>query len=145
MKFKLLNNNGQKTFALILNDGDNVTECITSFAQEQHLHAAQITAIGAFSEATLGFFDFSIKDYKKIEIKQQTEVLTLIGDISVYKNKPLLHAHVVLGKEDGTAYGGHLLHAIVHPTLEIIVTESPAWLMRKMNEAIGIPLIAVEQ
>jgi predicted DNA-binding protein with PD1-like motif len=143
MNSRLLNDEEQKTFALILSDGDNVTACITSFAKEKHIHSAQLTAIGAFSEATLGFFDFSIKDYKKIPVKQQTEVLTLVGDISVYQNRPLLHAHVVLGKEDGTAVGGHLMHAIVHPTLEIILTESPGWMVRQLDEKIGIPLIKI--
>lgn len=144
MNYKLLNNNKQKTFALILSNGENVLDCITSFAKEQNIHAAQFTAIGAFSEATLGFFDFAIKDYKKIPIKQQIEVLALTGDIGVYQHKPAIHAHVVVGKEDGTAHGGHLLHALVHPTLEIILTESPGWLVRQMDEKTGIPLITIE-
>lgn len=143
MKFKLLNNNDQKTFALVLSDGDPAMECITTFAKEQNIHAAQLTAIGAFSQATLGFFDFSIRDYKKIHVEQQVEVLSLTGDISVFREKPLLHAHVVLGKEDGSTCGGHLLHALVHPTLEVILTESPAWLERQIDEEIGIPLITM--
>ena len=65
-----------------------------------------------FSKATLGFFDFSIKDYKKIEIDEQVEVLNIAGDISLYKNEIKIHAHVVVGKSDGTAHGGHLLKAL---------------------------------
>jgi predicted DNA-binding protein with PD1-like motif len=96
------------------------------------------------SEATLGFFNFEIKDYKKINVNEQTEVLSLLGDVSLYNNKPKIHAHIVLGKEDGTAHGGHLLEGTVHPTLEIILTESPAHLERQMDEEIGIPLIKIQ-
>lgn len=143
MKFKLLNDNGQKTFALILDTGDEVAACITNFAKEQKISAAQFTGIGAFSRATLGFFDTAEKAYKKIEVREQTEVLSLLGDLSLYKDEPKLHAHVVLGKRDGTAHGGHLIEGIARPTLEVILTESPAYLKRKMNDETGIPLIDV--
>lgn len=143
MKFKLLNPGEQKTFAVILASGDEVKESILSFAKEQKLHASQFTAIGAFSKATLGYFDFSIKDYRKIEFDEQVEVLSVAGDISMYKDEFKVHAHVVIGKKDGTAHGGHLLEAIVHPTLEIIVTESPAYLCREIDTESGLPLIKI--
>lgn len=143
MKLKLLNDDKQKTFAVILDSGDEVMKSITSFAQEQNLKASQFNAIGAFSNVTLGYFDFSIKNYQKIEINEQVEVLNIAGDISLYENKYKVHAHVVVGKKDGTAHGGHLMKAIVHPTLEIILTESPAYLKREMDKDSGIPLIKI--
>lgn len=143
MKYKLINNDKQKTFAIILESGEEVMEKIMAFAKEQKLSASQFTAIGAFSETTIGFFDFSVKDYKKIPIKEQMEVLALNGDITLYENEYKIHAHVVLGKKDGTAHGGHLMKAIVHPTLEIILNESPAHLQRQMDKESGIPLIKI--
>ena len=143
MKSKLLNDDKQKTFAIILDSGDEVMESITSFAKEQKLHASQFNAIGAFSKVTLGYFDFSIKDYQKIEINEQVEVLNIAGDISLYENEYKIHAHVVVGKKDGSAHGGHLMKATVHPTLEIILTESPAYLKREMDKDSGIPLIKI--
>jgi predicted DNA-binding protein with PD1-like motif len=71
------------------------------------------------------------------------EVLTLNGDITIFNDQHKIHAHVVLGKEDGTAHGGHLIKAIVHPTLEIILNESPVYLERQMNEELGISLIKI--
>jgi len=141
MKAKLLNDGVERTYALVLETGDDVLEEITHFATEQELKANHFTAIGAFSEAEVGFFDFSKKDHNRIPIKEQTEVLSLTGDITVFEGKPQIHAHVVLGKSDGTAHGGHLLKAIVHPTLEIILVESPSSMTRKMDTASGIPLI----
>ena len=143
MQYKLINDDLQKTYAIILESGEEVMEKIETFAREQNLSASHFTAIGAFSEVTVGFFDFSKREYKKIPINQQVEVLVLTGDITLYEKEPKIHAHVVLGKEDGTAHGGHLIKATVHPTLEIILNESPVYLKRKMDETIGIPLIKI--
>jgi len=145
MKSQLIDENGQKTYAMILDNGDEVIACLTDFAQKNKLNASQFTAIGAFSKVVTGFFDFSIKDYLKNEINEQVEVLALSGDIATHEGKPKVHAHIVVGKADGTAHGGHLLEGYTHPTLEIILTKSPAHLRRKMDEDIGITLIDLEE
>ena len=143
MKYQLINDDQQKTFAVILESGEEVMQKIMEFAKAQKISASQFTAIGAFSETIVGFFDFSIKDYKKIPFKQQMEVLTLNGDITLFKGEYKNHAHVVLGKEDGRAHGGHLLKATVHPTLELILNESPAYLSREMDKESGLALIKI--
>src|SRR5437868_2713555 len=140
MKSKLINEN-PRTFAVIFETGDEVTEELKEFAKEQKLSASQFTAIGAFNEVLLGFFNFETKDYQRIPIAEQVEVLSLLGDIALEGNEPKIHAHVVLGKSDGTAHGGHLLRAHVRPTLEVILTESPRHLHRKMDSATGLALI----
>jgi uncharacterized protein len=90
----------------------------------------------------LGYFDRAQKDYEKIRINKQVEVLSLIGDIATSDDGgPKVHAHVVVGKRDGTAHGGHLLEAHVWPTLEVIFTESPEHLRRWMDEKVGLALI----
>jgi len=134
--------NGQKTFALVFDAGDEVMAGLSSFAAKNDLNAASITAIGAFSDATLGYFDMERMEYKQIPVHEQVEVLSLIGDIAPKENgEPQVHAHVVLGKSDGTTKGGHLLVAHVRPTLEVILTESPEHLRRRTDEETGLPLI----
>jgi len=145
MTSKLINNNGTKTFAVVFRDGDEVVEQLSKFAGKNKLNASQFTGIGAFSEVTLGFFDFAQKDYNRNEIKEQVELLSLVGDITRYNNEHKIHAHVVVGKSNGAAFGGHLLKAIVHPTVELIITESHAFLERQMDEATGLPLIKIEK
>ena len=142
MKAKLIHEADEKTFALIFDKGDEVMAGLLSFAQEQKLTASHFTAIGAFERATLGYFDRAQKDYEKIRIDEQVEVLSLIGDIATDDDGgPKVHAHVVVGKRDGTAHGGHLLEAHVWPTLEVILTESPEHLRRQMDEKVGLALI----
>jgi uncharacterized protein len=90
---------------------------------------------------TLGFFERDRKDYKRIMIDEQVKVLSLIGDIALEDDEPKVHAHVVVGKSDGSAHGGHLLEARVWPTLEVILVESPQHLRRKMDQETGLALI----
>ena len=117
---------------------------ITDFARENGLDAASLTAIGAFSSATLGYFDIEKKEYEEIPVGEQTEVLSLIGDVALNGEKPELHAHVVLGRRDGTATGGHLLEARVRPTLEVVLIESPGHLKKRVDKETGLALIAPE-
>ena len=141
MRAKVLKDDGERVFAVIFETGDEPVAGLTRFAEENNLTASAFTAIGAFSEATLGYFDWDKKDYERIPVKEQVEVLALVGDIALQDGKPKLHAHVVLGRRDGSACGGHLLAARVRPTLEVIVTESPAHLRRVYDPATGLALI----
>ncbi len=134
---------GEQTFVLIFDTGDEVISELTRFAESNDLDAARMTAIGMFSSATLGYFDVvGRKEYKKIPIEEQVEVLSLVGDIASKEDgEPQVHAHVVLGRPDGTPRGGHLLEAHVRPTLEVVLVESPEHLKREWNEEVGLALI----
>jgi uncharacterized protein len=143
MRSKLLDATGQKTFAVVLDKGDEVVAELTAFAKKESVAAAHFTAIGAFSAVTLGYFDRASKTYLKIPVRDQVEVLSLIGDVALAKDGPQVHAHVVIGSRDGTARGGHLLDARVWPTLEVILVESPRHLHRRHDAATGLALIAV--
>ena len=133
-----------ETHVLIFDKGDEVMEVMRSFATEQQLTAGHFTAIGALSDVTLGFLDPETREYEPIRIDEQVEALSLVGDISLEDGDPRVHAHVVVGKRDGQAYGGHLLEAHVWPTLEVVLTESPAHLRRRIDRETGLPLIALE-
>lgn len=138
----LAENDGKRVFALMLDAGEEAFACISRFADEQTISAASITAIGAFERATVGFFDFETKAYEEIPVDQQSEVLSLIGDVAEGDDgKASLHVHAVLGLRDGSTKGGHLLKATVRPTLEVIVTEMPGHLRRRKVEALGIALL----
>jgi uncharacterized protein len=133
---------GQRTFVIILDPGEEACSTILDFAGEQRLGAASLTALGAFSEATVGWFDPAGKTYREIPVMQQCEVLSALGDIAIDDGgKPSLHVHVVLGLSDGTTRGGHLLKGLVRPTLEVMLVETPVHLRRKKRPELGIALI----
>lgn len=136
---------GAQTRVVILDSGEEAFATLTKFANEAGITAASLTAIGAFESATVGWFDFEKKTYKKIEIAEQCEVLSAIGDIAVADDgRAGLHVHVVLGLSDGTTRGGHLLKGKVRPTLEVVLTDTPAQLRRKKKADIGIALIDLD-
>jgi uncharacterized protein len=125
----------------VFDKGDEVRQGLLEFANTNRFADAHLTGIGAFSEVTLGFFDPRQKTYKKIDVNGQVEVLSFIGNIVQGDGKPRLHAHVVVGKSDGTAHGGHFLGGRVWPTLEIVISEMPVHLRRTQDEESGLALI----
>lgn len=141
MKSKLINDEREKTFVLVFETGDEVTAGLLDFAKQHKLAAAHFTAIGAFQDLTLGYFDWQRKEYEKIPLREQVEVLSLVGNIVSTEKGPKLHAHVVVGKRDGSAHGGHLVDAHVRPTLEVMLVESPSHLQRRHDDASGLALI----
>lgn len=143
MRHKLLHDHsGQRTFAVVLETGEEAMACLRAFAREQRIMAAQITAIGAFSSLVLKYFDWEKKDYLDNQVNEQVEVASLIGDVALAPSgEPSIHAHLVVGRRDGTALAGHLGSGQVRPTLEVIVTESPAHLHKRHDPQSGLALI----
>jgi uncharacterized protein len=144
MKSKVLYAHGAKTWVLVFDPGDEVVSTLLAFAKDKGIKAAQLTALGGFREVTLGFFDLDKKSYLEKKTAEQVEVMSLVGNFAQSpEGESKLHAHVVVGKRDYTAHGGHLLHAIVNPTLEVMVTESPSELARIFHKDKGLALLKV--
>ena len=142
MKSALLDErDGLRTYALVLQTGDEAAKALADFAATNRLGGSHFTAIGAFSRAVVAYFDWTSKQYQHIRIDEQVEVLSLVGDVSLENSEPKVHAHVVVGKSDGSAHGGHLIAGHVRPTLEIVITESPRHLRRRFDPASGLALI----
>jgi hypothetical protein len=125
----------------VFDKGEEAIEGLTAFARAERLRAAHFTAIGAFSEVTLGYFDRARKDYKRMPLHEQVEVLSLLGDVALDGDDPKIHAHVVVGLPDGAARGGHLLAGRVWPTLEVVLVESPRFLRKRHDRETGLALI----
>lgn len=134
--------NGQRTILLVLESGEDAVKAIQTFARDHQVSGASLLALGAFEEATVGWFDFKTRQYRPIEVPVQCEVISLLGDIGTDETgQPSVHLHAVLGLSDGTTRGGHLLKAVVRPTLEITIIEVPAHLKRFKRAELGIALI----
>jgi predicted DNA-binding protein with PD1-like motif len=141
MKSVVLEATGARTWALIFDKGDDPVSGLTAFVKAENLGGAHFTAIGAFSEVTLGYFDRAARDYKKIPLREQVEVLSLIGDVALERGEPKVHAHVVVGLADAQTRGGHLLSGRVWPTLELVLVESPRHLRKRHDPETGLALI----
>lgn len=144
MKAKLLNNEREKTFAVIFDSGDEVMSGLLAFAKEHRPRAAHFMAIGAFRDAVLAYFDWSTKKYQDIPVEEQVEVIMLSGDVAWKEDgEPAVHAHIVVGRKDGSTRGGHLKKAHVRPTLELVLVEYPEYLKKAHDAESGLALIKV--
>src|SRR5215467_3664409 len=111
MKSRIVSDDpGAQVHVVVLDWGEEAFAALTRFANESRISAASLTAIGAFERATVGWFDFASKTYRKIEVNEQCEVLSAIGDVALGDDgKSSLHVHIVLGLADGSTRGGHLM------------------------------------
>jgi predicted DNA-binding protein with PD1-like motif len=142
MKVRLLSENaGVKQYAIILAKGDEVMSGLTDFARQNKVTSGSFTAIGAFSHATLAWFDDGRKEFKLIPIEQQVELISMVGDIALANEQPAVHTHVAVASSDGTVRGGHVINAFVFPTLELFMTVYPTPLHKESDEATGLKLI----
>jgi predicted DNA-binding protein with PD1-like motif len=111
-------------------------------ATEKNLSAASFKAVGALSSVRLTWFSWESKKYEPaVDLDEQLELLSLIGDVALKDGKPVVHAHAVIGKKDGTAHGGHLVEAHIRPTCEVVLTESPVHLQKFVDPESGLALI----
>jgi predicted DNA-binding protein with PD1-like motif len=131
----------EKVYAVIFRRNDEVLSGLTDFAIQYHVGDAHLTAIGALRGATLGWLDLPEKAYHPIQVTEQVEVLSMIGDIATFNGKPVVHAHLVLGKHDGNTVGGHLWEAYVNPTLEVFVTAYATPLKKAPDTQSGMKVI----
>jgi uncharacterized protein len=145
MKSKVVEDADVVTYVVVCDPGDEAVDALNQFARSEDLEAAQITAVGAFEHAVVGWFDRATRDYRRIPVDEQCEVLSLLGDVAQGEDGPIVHVHVVLGLPDGTTRGGHLLEGRVYPTLEAVVTETPAELRKVMRPDVGIALIDLDR
>jgi predicted DNA-binding protein with PD1-like motif len=142
---KIADGAGAETRVVILDSREEAFATLTNFANETGITAASLTAIGAFEKATIGWFDCDKKTSKKIEVEQQCEVLSAIGDVVMGDDgKASLHVHVVLGLPDSTTRGGHLMAGSVWLTLEVILPDTPVHLRRKKKPDLGFALIDLD-
>ncbi len=141
MRYKLLEER-PRTYALILDTGDEFAAELKHFAGKEKLAGSRFQAIGAFQSVRLGWFNWESKQYEtSVALDEQVELLSLIGDVALKDGEPQVHAHVVVGRRDGTAHGGHLQKAVVRPTCEVILIESPRHLQKQHDPESGLALI----
>src|SRR5579871_3014202 len=142
MKVKLISSRGQtKQYAVIFSEGDEAYSGLLDFAERYHVTSGHFTAIGALSSVVLGWFDPKKKMYRENPVYEQVEVAAMTGNFALYEGKPALHTHIVVGHRNGTADGGHVLKAIVSPTLEVFVTVDPVTLQKQYDPATDLTLI----
>lgn len=159
MRHKLLeHSDGHRKFVLVLDAGEEAVASIKAFAKQQDLEGSTVAGIGAFESCSFGHFNPATKEFTRNDLTVQAEVLALNGNIAGELGQndghedddgdgddeddgPHLHLHCVVGLNDASTRGGHLIQGIVRPTMELIIEESPVHLNRGLDRASGLVLL----
>ena len=145
MKSKLIHeHDGETDLRPDLRDGRRGRwRASSEFARQHGLGAARFTAIGAFQEATLGYFDWQTKEYRKIPVREQVEVLSLVGDVAQQDGEPKVHAHVVVGRSDGSTRAATCWRPTSGRPWRSCWSSLPRHLRKEHDPASGLALIRV--
>jgi len=131
-------------FIIKLEKGEEVVSSLREWANAHQIRSGSFYAIGALSRALLGYFDPQARDYIKIPVESQVEVVSMLGNLAVGEDGSLiLHTHAVLSSADGHTIGGHLFEGIVNPTLEITFFPFQELLLRRYDPDTGLKLLSL--
>ncbi len=123
----------------------SIVKALTDFVLNQNIQSGQVTGIGAVSEATLRFFNFSAKEYVDKKFDEQMEITNISGNVSVSENRPLIHLHVTMGREDYSAIAGHLHDAKIRGAGEFFFYPMKTVVYKTTDEETGINLYDFEK
>lgn len=133
---------GDGNFLLVFDKHDDLLGELTSFLERESIRASRLMGIGAFRRAVIAYYVRENQDYDRIPVEEQVELTSLLGNSSVDERGNMkIHAHVNLGRRDGSVIGGHLMEAEVWPTVELVVEPLDAEVIRRMDEETRLPLI----
>ncbi len=128
-------------FLIRLEAGEETMAALRSWAAEQKVGFAVLWAIGAMRRAIVGYFDTTAAIYRQISVEEQVEVLNITGNVALGEDgAPIVHAHAILGRSDGSTVGGHLIEGHVFPMLEVVVRVFPEPVYRRADPTIGLTL-----
>lgn len=129
---------------LRLDEGQDLFEALTSFAEKEHVTAGAILfGIGMFRSATFGYWDGT--QYRPHDLVAPAEVVALHGTIAQADGHPSIHLHGAVAGADHHLVGGHLLRARIGILQEVVIeTFTGRAFGRPLVESIGLRMLDLE-
>jgi predicted DNA-binding protein with PD1-like motif len=142
IRAKLVSEHEQtRSYQLVFEPHAAIMATLTDFVLRNELKGASFTALGAATDAVVGFYDPNARNYRRTTWQQQMEIVSLIGDAAPTNGGAGLHVHIGLAFVDGTMHGGHLFEAHASPTLEMFLIASPTPVHRRHDATINADLL----
>ena len=136
MQYKKFNN----TIVARIDKGEEILEKIKEIAINENIKFANINALGATNDFTVGVFKTKEKKYYSNTFQGDFEIVSLTGTINTMNSEFYCHIHMSAGDSEGKVYGGHLNKAIVSATCEMIINIIDGNVDREFNEELGLNL-----
>lgn len=137
MEYRRFNN----TIVARIDKGEEILEKIKEIALKENIKLANVNALGATNEFTVGVFKVDEKKYYANEFKGDFEIVSLTGTINTMNDEFYTHIHMSAGNDKGEVFGGHLNKAIVSATCEMIINIIDGRVDRYFDEKIGLNLL----
>lgn len=130
----------QDTLVVRMDKGEEIVEQLTKLAETEHIALAEVSALGAVSDITVGVFYPEEQEYHANQFHGKYEIVSLTGTITEMDGKPYLHLHMSAGDQEGRVVGGHLNRAVISATCELVIRLLDGRVGRKFSPEIGLNL-----
>ena len=92
------------TVLVRMDKGEEILEQMQKVAEQENIRLAEVSALGAINDFTVGVFKTDEKKYYSNHFEGAFEITSLTGTIS----KGRSHLHITLSDDRGQCIGGHL-------------------------------------
>ena len=121
-------------------DKGEILENIKKIALAENIKLANVNALGATNDFTVGVFKVDEKKYYSNSFSGNFEITSLTGTINTMNGEFYTHIHMSAGNDKGEVFGGHLNRAVVSATCEMIINIIDGVVDRRFDENIGLNL-----
>ena len=128
------------TVVIRMDRGEEIVEQLSAVAAAEHIGLAEVSALGAVGDFTVGVFHTAEKQYHANSFQGDFEIVSLTGTVTEMDGKPYLHLHMSAGDGQGHVFGGHLNRAVISATCEMVVRILDGRVGRRRDEAVGLNL-----
>lgn len=136
MDYRKFNN----TIIARLDRGEEITEQLKQIALKENIKLANINALGAVNDFTVGVYKVDEEKYYSNKFQGNFEIVSLTGTINTMDGEFYMHLHMSAGDEKGQVFGGHLNEAKVSATCEVVINIIDGEVDRYFDEEIGLNL-----
>jgi len=128
------------TYVLNVARGEEVVGALKTFFGERGIRAAHLTGLGASDFCEIAYYNLHDKKFERHEVTEETEILSLIGNVGVLGDETIIHIHGVFGRRDLSTFGGHIFTVHVSGACEIHLTVLDGEIKRAYDEETGLNL-----
>ncbi|MBR4907116.1 MAG: DNA-binding protein [Clostridia bacterium] len=129
------------TIVLRIDRGEEIIEKVREVAEREQIRLAQVSALGATDDFTVGVYDVDAKRYDSKTFTGPHEIVSLTGTITEKDGAFYQHLHMSAGNKTCAVVGGHLNRAVVSVTCEMVIRILSGAVDRRPDPETGINLL----
>ena len=133
------------TWMVRIDRGEEIIESLKALCEKESIRLASVSALGACDRVTACVYDMENKVYHRQTLTGFMEMASLTGTVTEKDGEPYLHLHGAFCGKDLVAHGGHVMEAVVSATCEMVLTEIPGHVGRKLEESTGLNLFRFDE